>query len=105
MTSVPKVVGFVVLIAFVWGSVGFVAAADRCVACVPCEDGACPEGREGSLTSHHHCCASSCLAHTSIVIPIAPFAAALPVAESMQPGVVLPALDRAPDTPYRPPRA
>ena len=80
------------------------AGGERCVGCSSCEGGDCDEGCEQPLTSHHHCCATSCMTHLSIAIPTAS-AAPTPLAVGpMGAGVTVAAVSRTTETPYRPPR-
>jgi hypothetical protein len=80
------------------------ASGEACVGCAGCDTGECGGDHENPLTSHHHCCTTSCLAHASLALPVAYAAPApVPVGPTDQ-GFAVAVIGRAPETPYRPPR-
>jgi hypothetical protein len=78
------------------------AAGEPCVGCSGCDDGECGDDEPGT---HHHCCLSCCMAHTTMALPAAPASAlpfdVAPMASATRATVIV----RAPDAPFRPPRA
>ena len=97
------------LVVLFLGSTGAIAlepdAGDElCVGCSSRDDGACCEDAEDPLTSHHHCCATSCMTHASIAIMVANAAPVPVIGGPIRMGSTVAAIGRTPETPYRPPR-
>jgi len=96
------------MVVLIGSTVGFAADPDAggelCVGCSGCEKGECG-GEDGSpFGSHHHCCITSCMSHTSFALPIVPSSAAPPMAQPSVMPAILGLTSRTSETPYRPPR-
>jgi hypothetical protein len=103
--------GFAVLallLALLGSTGGWVADSDApgesCVGCEGCDSGECGGDGENPLTSHHHCCTTSCLAHAPLSFPVAPSNPAPVLIGPMVQGLTVPVAGRTASAPYRPPR-
>ena len=106
VTAVLALLGFALITI---ASAGVFAAAgdesdEDCASCSGCETGECDD-ENGGLASHHHCCATSCIAHSVLTLPPATSLQAQLTAELLPVTGVAALSPRNPEPPKRPPRS
>ena len=110
--SIPRrataLLALLAMLAFLGSSAGFAADPDadgeRCVGCHGCENGDCREDGD-PFTSHHHCCATSCMSHAPFALPSPVSSPAQVMTETILNSATVAENGRSPETPYRPPRS
>jgi hypothetical protein len=99
------VVSLSFLVVLLGAAGAFAADSDdgSCVGCPGCDAGKCDDDVD-PLTSHHHCCTTSCLSHATVTLLTAQMAPDPVIVGPMARSLPVAVTGRPTEPPYRPPR-